>query len=115
MTSTEWLDKARLYAPQLRELLKDFHPSQPRKAIGPITAPQAEDACEIVRRSIAAKKPNINPVVEFNKALAASDIAAVNSLLNEAWFGLPETTACWRVPGFNEAIELMENMLEEGE
>ena len=31
------------------------------------------------------------------------------SLLNSAWFGVPESTQCWKLEGFKEAIDLLED------
>ncbi len=113
MTPSEWIEKARAGAPKLRQLLEDYHPTQSRKPIGPITAPGAEDACNVIRREIAEKKQDIDPVTAFDKALFAADVVEINTLLSEAWIGVPETTACWRIPGFKEAVELLEELPEE--
>ena len=86
-----------------------------------ITAPNAEQAAHAVRRAIAneeADKPS--PLERFDKALQDKNIGEINSLLNEinsllnsAWSGVPESTSCWRIPGFKEAVDLMDDLPEE--
>ena len=108
-TSEEWVAYAREHEERLMLFLRDYHPAtQKRRYVGPITALGAEQACEIVRKSIAKEEAGSDPVKIFKKALEGKDIGTVASLLNGAWFGVPESTECWRVPGFSEAVTLIE-------
>jgi hypothetical protein len=97
---------------RLRELLAEYHPVNQQRArpypVGPITAPGAEAACEVVRGDIA-KNFEGDPVIEFDDALERGDEIKIAKLLNDAWFGVPETTSCWRIPGFREAVDLLED------
>lgn len=114
MTEQEWLDEARSNAPQLRDLLREFHPAnrQPgRRPTDFITAPGAEAACTQVRKSIRENHEG-DPVNQFDEALADNDLHTVWKLLNQAWFGVPESTTCWQIPGFREAVGLLEDLPE---
>lgn len=128
MTTKEWIEQARENAIPLRELLQGYHPRSNYRPKGlmievagedvevelrhPITAPNAERACEAVREEIR-KKEGDDPLVEFDSALATEDIGKLTCLLNEAWFGVPESTSCWRIPGFHEAVELLDDPPEQ--
>ena len=117
MTQQEYLEQAKLHAPKLRSLIQNFHPSTadgPRRSIGPITAMLAEAACETVRLDIANKEQGKgNPTARFDQALAAGDAREIDSLLNSAWFGVPESTSCWGIEGFKEAVDLMDDPPEQ--
>ena len=109
MTEAEWIAQVQKHAPELRELIETYHPSN----IGPwtpkleITAPAAEAACHRIRREIG--KEGQRPGEEFDEALETHDIGALMSLLDATWFGVPESTGCWRIPGFKEAVDLMDD------
>jgi len=102
----------------LRDLIGRYHPVNLRPHLGTdamspdITAPQAERACEIVRKAIA-KESFICPDVQFNVALQNDDAATIASLLQSAWFGVPESTGCWSIPGFSIAVDLLDDPIEE--
>jgi hypothetical protein len=112
MTETEWLDYASREAERLKLLLHDYHPvnltRRPQLPVGRITAPGAEAACEVVRDEVQHNFEG-DPEAEFDLALAAGDVNRLIVLLNQAWFGVPESTACWRIPGFREAVALLED------
>jgi len=112
MTNDEWLTLARRDAAVLRDLIREFHPvnRQPeRRPEDRITAAAAEEACTHVRKQIRENFEG-DPVVQFDSALEHGDIGRLNTLLNDAWFGVPESTSSWRIPGFREAVNLMDEM-----
>ena len=113
-TRQEWLEFAGLHQDRLRDLLEDYHPSSSNRKLytGPISAPVAEMACETVRGRIAQQE-KVNPVEKFTQALADKDVSTLAVLLDGAWFGVPESTECWRIPGFTEAVTLLEAELLE--
>lgn len=117
MTRAEYVEQATKHATILRSLIQNFHPATPdgpRRGIGPITAGAAEAACENVRRDIADKERDMgNPVERFDKALKDGDVLEIDSLLNSAWFGVPESINCWKVAGFKEAVDLMDDPPED--
>jgi hypothetical protein len=109
-------------------LIADYHPSARRPAAlkreavlmtdgeavivdaatMPITAPAAEQACQHVRTQIRKEEPD-DPLTRWDRAITSGDIGEIDSLLNGAWFGVPESTGCWNIPGFNEAVDLMDD------
>jgi hypothetical protein len=91
-------------------LLQNYHPVnlRPNQMSLPITAPNAEIACASVGEEIR-KNFEGDPVKEFKAAIQARDAHKVTNLLNDAWFGVPESTACWTITGFREAIMLLED------
>ena len=114
MTSAEWIRKVKQHAADLRDLLDNYHPSSvPRKALPvfEITAPGAEEVCKQVRGEIADRESEIDktPVARFDAAIVAGNAAAIYSLLDSAWFGVPESTSCWHIRGFAEAVDLIDD------
>lgn len=125
-----WMQKVLDNATTLRQFVADWHPSarQPKaiqresvlltngdavaisvpEASMPITAPNAELACQTVRTKIRQEQPQ-NPLERWDKAVEEKNIAEIDSLLNGAWFGVPESTSCWSIPGFKEAVDLMDD------
>lgn len=123
MTKQQWLAQVAEHRETLLSLVETYHPASHAIHGGgrkpesmPITAPTAEAACENVRQVIAARERNrAAPRERFEKALRDGDWIEINSLLNSAWFGVPESTACWQVEGFKEAVDLMEDLPEDEE
>jgi hypothetical protein len=132
MTVSRWMQKLTDNAKVLRELVSHYHPSarQPRAiqresilftngdAVAvdvpsmPITAPNAEMACQNVRQEIRRKEPD-DPLGRWDRAVSDSDIGTLMSLLHGAWFGVPESTECWGIPGFDVAVDLLDDPPEE--
>lgn len=114
-TKSEWLARVAAAAENLRSLIGEFHPWYSKNHPEyPITAQAAENACNDIRNEIRRENKG-DPIVRFNAALTADNIGTLMSLLNEAWFGVPESTACWRIKGFKEAVDLLDDPPEEDE
>lgn len=121
MTTSEWIAQAKQDADDLRALIARWHPQAgdgSRRYHGlPITATNAERACEGIRRELretldAAVETGVRvptPIERFDAGLADGDVSAIMAVLNEAWFGVPESTACWRERGFRQAVALLED------
>jgi hypothetical protein len=115
MTKLEWLEKVERSKTKLHSLIANYHPSNlderaPNDKIPvSITAPNAERACEVVRSAIRKESHFQNPEAQFNIALAKKDVETLGSLLSAAWFGVPESTACWQIEGFKEAVDLLDD------
>jgi hypothetical protein len=114
MTSQEWLGRVRQQSGTLERFIGDWHPSShsydDAAAFGmTITAPAAQTACDIVSAAIARNEKNDNPVGRFWRAVAEGDCRVIISLLDQAWFGVPESTECWSIEGFREAVGILEN------
>lgn len=69
---------------------------------------------QVLREAMSERDDNKgDPVTRFNAALSAGDVGAIMTVLNEAWFGVPESTSCWRIQGFAEAVGLLEAPLDD--
>jgi hypothetical protein len=114
MTSAEWIEKAKQSENVLLSLLDNYHPSvltpaNPQEFNSTLfSAPGAEQACEVIRGKIREEHLG-NATEQFKTALSEGDVQTCGSLLNSAWFGVPESTSCWRITGFKEAVELLED------
>lgn len=116
MTQSAWLEKVNAHKDALRTPIQNYHPASRGGTTHrmKITAPNAEVACSDIRAKIAAEdadKPL--PVDRFDAALAKGDVVEIDSLLNAAWFGVPESTECWNIPGFSVACDLLDDMPRE--
>lgn len=114
MTKVEWLGLAKKNSGLLTAFIASWHPilqSEKTKWGGMhITAPNAERACIEIRKQIVREEKHTNPVREFNIALTESNVEKIYTLLNSAWFGVPESRDCWQIEGFRESVELLEDM-----
>jgi hypothetical protein len=107
MNSKEWLAYAQINRDALESIIARYHPVNRRLSDLPITAPNAERACEEVRQDIKRNTEG-NPLTKFRDALASNDWKSINLVLNEVWFGVPESTLAWQIEGFREMINLIE-------
>jgi len=110
MTSVEWIDSARTHERVLTDLVEAYHPASRSQSTGfmPITAPSTELACTEIRHHIASEERNLAaPSVRLTAALSVGDVKAAMSLLQSTWFGVPESTDCWCIPGFSEVVALL--------
>lgn len=108
MTQTEWLATLNEHWDDLKVLVLQYHPRaryRPKKL--PITAPGAEIVCEAARRQIATEgAPVTEELLQRLKDSGNSD--KLYSLLYDAWFGVPESTECWQIPGFDTLCTLLD-------
>ena len=70
----------------------------------PISAGAAEAVCESIRREIAVEETK-EPGVRFDRLLATKDREMV-TLLNQVWFGLPESMDSRSLDGFGVLCDL---------
>jgi hypothetical protein len=119
MKTSVWLAQARQHKDVLASLVAQYHPGSATFAPAdlPITASCPESACRFVRKEIAEEFANHEVGVRerFETAFEAGNVSEIYSLLNSAWFGVPESTSCWRIEGFSEAVGLLEDPPEEDE
>lgn len=124
MTKEEWLNSAREHKDKLIDLVGTYHPAmyrgnerskQPRVGPSqfPITA-RDEAACGFIREKTRDETQE-SPIGAFKDALEAGDADKIYSLLSAAWFGVPESTGCWQINGFKEAVDLMDDPPEQEE
>lgn len=101
----------------LRNLIARYHPAntRPHEASdvmdSSITAPNAERACEAVRKVIRSQTLD-HPEVQFNLAVQKQDWTAVANLFEQSWFGVPESTDCWSIPGASLMVDLMDDPID---
>ena len=116
-TRKEWLEYAKANKDILITFIKSWHPEQSGKEGGlavtvlPITAPRTEEVCEAVRKQIREEAKG-DPVERFVGALETDNVGTIYVVLNQAWFGVPESTGCWRIEGFKQAVHLLDTVPE---
>lgn len=112
MTDNEWLDDVTRHQDRIKTLIRSYHPVNrqpgPRKGVDHITAPNTEAACVNVRKSIRDNYDG-DPIAHFDRALADRNISALSIIMNQTWFGVPESTSCWKLEGFSEMVALLED------
>lgn len=118
MDTSKWLEQVEANKEKLRGLIQGYHPQNQRphlpteKMADEITARQAERACEVIRNQIRAESLDC-PEIQFDIALKKKDVSTINNLLSSTWFGVPESTSCWSIAGFSEAVSLLEDPPED--
>ena len=114
MTKQEWLQKARDNQDELVNLIAVYHPTNNGPAL-PITAPVVEANSVAIRKQIKNDMEYCleSAVVKFNKAIVAGNDGEIYNILQETWFGVPESTSCWNIRGFAECVSLLEDPWEE--
>lgn len=119
MNKNDWLNKLKQNKELLHNFIRSYHPTylRPNKEGSimddSITAPNAEVACELIRGIIRTDWQDMpNPTDVFDLAIQTEDTGMLENLLNSAWFGVPESTACWQIPGFKEVVDLLEDPVD---
>lgn len=105
-TAEEWWHNVTVAKEELLNMLCSFHPGVNRcgKWTMPITASRAETVSEQIRAEIAIKSPN--PRERFEQAFKDKNPIVMLALLNETWFGIPESLSCWDLPAFGVLCDL---------
>lgn len=117
MTRQEWFNRANKNSELIISLLRAYHPKNRNSKTSPgdrITARATENYSIGVRENIK-QKTKTNPIEDFQNALKENDHRTLDRIMNEAWFGVPESTNCWNIPGFKEMVDLLEDPIEEEE
>ena len=114
MTRGEWMEQARRDREKLVGLIRGYHPSvgTVRTLDTPITAPAAEAAAEVIRSRIK-RLQTTDVVAQFNTALDNGEFKSAYAVLSDTWFGVPESTSCWGIEGFKEAVDLLDDPPED--
>ena len=103
----------------LSSIISVYHPSYNKKHKMPITAAFAENFREQVEEEIKSQDVNLSALerAELAKKDRHENIVAI---LNETWWGIPESTSCWSIKGFGLLCDLcsesycLEEQLEDG-
>ena len=88
---------------KLEDIVNGYHPSKGRHYSGTITAPGAEAA----RQDVVAEVEREGPI-DIKKIIDNRDKDKFLNALNATWFGIPESTDCWNIPGFSELCTICE-------
>ena len=118
MEKLHWLNKVRENSKVLTKLIQNYHPQKlapnpdKKKIDASITAPEAERACEFIRSQIRKDEIWQDPDAIFNSALSNNDVETISGLLSQTWFGVPESTGCWQIPGFSILVDLLDDPVE---
>lgn len=117
MNKDEWLKTCKDNWSDFIALMERWHPMKRR--INPaqmtldelfdsptITAPNAEKACESIRRQIV-KESDTLVIAQANKALENGDVSTIYRILNQVWFGAPESRSVMSAPGFSLVCDLL--------
>lgn len=116
MTTAEWFEQADRVLPKLVALVRAYHPATQTMDALPahrITAGNAELACIEIRSEIRAQAPNGDPATRLWNAVRTRNLSETMLILNQAWFGVPESTSCWSIEGYPEAVALLEDPPED--
>lgn len=97
----------------LIRLIEEFHPASRLKSVNDnkspnfiITAKRAEQACEAVRGEIYQRWGKELPVNIFLSAFTRRDGRKIYNILQETWYGLPESSQVRSLPGFYPLCDL---------
>jgi hypothetical protein len=107
MTTDEWLALYEDNKEDIRRLIRDWHPALntvPHRR-DRITAPEAEQTCESIRQTIREMTTE-DPLAALDRAVAARELPEAINIVNEAWFGIPESTDSRGLKGFFVLCEL---------
>ena len=110
METSAWLAQVKEHQEKLRALVERYHPGcvQPRDKSLTITAPNAESTSEMFRVRIK-RSTKSDPITDWDNAIANSNYDKIFNLISSTWLGVPESTDCWSLRGFSEAVDLLED------
>lgn len=105
MTSKEWLHIVERNLQSLTWIVDRYHPVN---HTGPsdmkITAPDAEADAQEIREQIRSEPPKeINVPTLFRNR----DVFGLYDVFQSTWFGVPESTECWKLRGFGTLVDLL--------
>lgn len=109
-TTATWLAHLAVVSDDILQLIRAYHPRSGYTITAPaleITALRAEAACAVLRSIIAVGEGE--PAAQYRVAVAEADINQLLRLFNETWFGVPESRERWKLPGFYEMVDLLED------
>jgi len=107
-TKEEWWECVDELQDELIGCVRRFHPNvhnsyHPNRELV-ITAADAEAACEKIREEI--RQNSVGDPVLLAKMYIADRDSRLVSILNETWFGAPESSSVMSVPGFAVLCDL---------
>lgn len=114
-----WFEAIDKYWTQLSFLIEHYHPRSGDQTIYdlPITAKMAEEVRREVADEIRASLdyvPAPTPVSMARHALMLRDAESLHRILNETWWGIPESSDCWSLPKFGLLCDLCSDFPNDG-
>ena len=111
MDTRDWWNTFNKNIVNLRKLVEVYHPtSEPVKHTDlHISTAGAEAAGEVVRNVIRSNAKQSGLEI-FDAAAKSKDAPKLIRILNEAWFGLPESMSSHSLPGFGSLCDLCEGI-----
>lgn len=103
----QWFQDIERHKEVLISIIEKYHPSRKIKSDLKITAAKAEKVCELIRSKIKDETKE-DVLLLFERALKEENVTVILRILNDVWFGVPESTDCWKIPGFKELVDLIE-------
>lgn len=115
-TWDEWYKYAEDNRGALAVITASYHPHYrtPGGTNLPITAHGAEAACIEIRKQIrdTSAPSQRMPTLRLLNAIKEKNSNEILQILNEVWFGVPESTLCWNLEGWQEMLNLIEDVPE---
>ena len=112
-SDSEWWKLLEDNHDKLLNLVRDYHPGSPHAGSSkrmPITAGGAEAQRRVFRTQIEMAELReaqaSAPAARFQVAVSSKDAGTVVLLLNETWFGIPESRDAHGLPGFGALCDL---------
>lgn len=117
MTKDEWIDAVLERKADYAEIVSNYHPGAgDRVRTGHITAVAAEEACAAISNKIRSENPGLDPASAFQDALSSRNAEQIYSLMNSAWFGIPEDRELVRrIQGFDAMCDLLSDPWDDEE
>jgi len=103
-TKSDWWNEVESNKEDLLSLVANYHPYYRNRYSYPITAKAAEAACELFRKDIQ-EQTTIPPCYSFEEYIKTKNVSMVD-LLNDTWFGMPESMDVRDNPGFGILCDL---------
>jgi hypothetical protein len=113
MTKEKWLEQFNQNKEKLTNFVSRWHPGSSNYGNEDVLLPITANAPESMRQSLLSKTQPVNIQSRWEKAVKEQDYAEIMSMLGSAWMGVPESTSCWYLEGFKEAVDLLDDPAEE--
>lgn len=108
-TKEEWWSNVDTCWDELKSMIVNYHPAITKVEWSNITAPNAEAARQEVVRTMPVPEDDWDPLKEAEECKERrldDDGIKLSMILNQVWFGIPESTDCWNIPGFGQLCDL---------
>ena len=112
MELSKWIETVEDNWDDLKDIVLSYHPrangSSTSLPLLTITAIGAEAACEKVRELIRSEGELVDGDL-LERLRLEGNWEELSGLLSSTWFGVPESSSCWGVPGFGTLCDLLDD------